>query len=418
LPRISARHAVVESVLGLAGGGAWVRWLLVVVALFIGFGLSALDGTRHIDILSFPLLGLVLWNLAAYTVLAVAALRKTEANKTRHRWFSATLAYLSVARVSRLIARSRAFDATLSEALGRFVSQWSEAVKPLLVQRVQRVLHLSAAAVGIGLIIGLYLRGIAVDYRAGWDSTFLDAQQVHALLSVVYQPALALTGIGLPDAAHLEAIRWRNGGGENAARWMHLLAATVAIFVVTPRLVMALAATRVIRRLSRRAPVPPDLARYYRRAFAEGERSVAAVVPYAYEPTPNALARLCSVLAEEHGGQVKLDVQPLARYGEEEDFLAGLRAREPILPETLVVLTTLAATPEDENHGLLISELRVWLAAASPQTRLVVVVDEGPYVRRMSADAGMRARVDERRDLWREFISARGVEACVADLSP
>jgi hypothetical protein len=418
LPRISARHSVVENVLAISAGGAWLRWLLVVIALFIGFGLSALDGTRHINILSFPLLGLVLWNLAAYALLAVAALRKTNTSRTRHRWLSATLAHVSLARVSRMIARSRAFDVTLSEALGRFVSQWYEAVKPLLVQRAKRVLHLSAAAVGIGLIIGLYLRGIALEYRAGWDSTFLDAQQVHAVLSIVYQPGLALTGIGLPDAAYLEGIRWRNGGGENAARWMHLLAATVAILVVMPRLVMALAATGAIWRLSRRAPVPPDLARYYRRAFAEGERSVAAVVPYAYEPTPNALARLRSLLAEEHGGQLKLDVQPLARYGEEDDFLAGFRAREAVLPETLVVLTTLAATPEDENHGSLIAELRDWLAAASPQTRLVVVVDEGPYARRMSADAGMRARVDQRRELWREFISARGVQACVADLSP
>ena len=418
LPRISARHAVVGSVLALVGGGAWVRWLLVVLALFIGFGLSALDGTRHIDILSFPLLGLVLWNLAAYAVLAVAALSKAHTNKTRRRWLSATLAYRSVARVSRTIARSRAFDVTLSEALGRFVSQWYETVKPLLVQRARRVLHLSAAAVGIGLIIGLYLRGIALDYRAGWDSTFLDAHEVHTLLSIVYQAALALTGIGLPDPPQLEAIRWRNGGGENAARWIHLLAATVAIFVVMPRLVMALAATGAVWRLSRRATVPPDLERYYRRVFADGEPSVAAVVPYAYEPTPNALARLRNLLAEEHGGRIKLDVQPLARYGEEDDFLAGLKARVSVLPETLVVLTTLAATPEDENHGSLIAELRDWLAAASPQTHLVVVVDEGPYARRMSADGGTSTRVDERRELWRDFISARGVRACVADLSP
>jgi hypothetical protein len=417
LRRIAARHAVVDSVLALAGGGAWVRWLLVALALFIGFGLSALDGTRQIDILSFPLFGLVLWNLAAYGVLAAAALRKTDPGSTRSRWLSTSLAHMSVSRASRMIARSRAFDATLSEAMGRFIDQWYETVKPLLVLRAKRVLHLAAASVGIGLIIGLYLRGMAMDYRAGWGSTFLDVRDVHTLLAIVYQPALLLTGLTLPDVAHLETMRWQNGGGDNAARWIHLLAATVAIFVVVPRLLMALVSSASIWRMSRRLPMPPDLTRYYRKAFAEGERSVGTVVPYAYEPTQNALARLRTVLAEAHGGQFALDVQPLVRYGDEDEFLAAFKARDALLPETLVVLTTLAATPEDENHGALITELRDWLAASSPQTHLVIVVDEGPYASRMSAEAGTSTRVDERRALWREFISARGVSATMTDLS-
>ena len=81
----------------------------------------------------------------------------------------------------RLVARSAAFNAVLAEALGRFVAEWSEAARPLLTARAVRLFHVCAAAVGIGLIAGLYLRGIALDYRAGWESTFLDARQVRAL---------------------------------------------------------------------------------------------------------------------------------------------------------------------------------------------------------------------------------------------
>jgi len=290
----------------------------------------------------------------------------------------------------------------------------------LLVRRASRLLHLCAAAVGIGLIAGLYLRGIAFDYRAGWDSTFLEPPQVRALLSVLYEPASMLTGITLPDTAHLANIRWRNGNGESAARWIHLLAATVAVFIVGPRLVMALVATLVITRLSLRSPVPPDLARYYRTVFpasGEGARAVVHVVPYAYEPQPNTLARLQTLLTTDHGEPVVVEVQPLVRYGDEEAWLATLRTRGGALPDFLVLLTTLAATPENENHGTLIAELRDWLAVASARTQLLVVVDEGPYARRMSSQGGAGTRVEERRCAWREFISARGVNARLADLS-
>jgi hypothetical protein len=119
------------------------------------------------------------------------------------------------------------------------------------------------------------------------------------------------------------------------------------------------------------------------------------------------------VLAAELGAHLSAEVQPLVPYGDEDAFMADLRAREGAPPDTLVLLTSLAATPEDENHGALIAALRDWLGAANPRSQLLVVVDEGPYARRMSTN-----RVDERRSAWREFISARGVKACLADLSP
>ena len=83
----------------------------------------------------------------------------------------------------------------------------------------------------------------------------------------------------------------------------------------------------------------------------------------------------------------------------------------------VVLLTSLAATPEDENHGVLIAALRDWLAAANLRGQLLVVVDEGPYVRRMSTQGGALTRVDGRRSVWSEYISARGVKPCLADLS-
>jgi len=243
---------------------------------------------------------------------------------------------------------------------------------------------------------------------------------VRAVLSVLYAPALSLMGITLPDAAHLATIRWRNGEGENAAEWIHLLAATAAVFVVAPRMLVALVATVTITRLSRRAPVPPDLAGYARAVFGgsgPGEQSITRIVPYAYEPSANALARLRNVLSGERGEQLAVELQPLVSYGDEEACLASLRQEVRGPADRVVLLTSLAATPEDENHGALIAGMREWLAATSPRTELLVVVDEGPYAGRMSSDGGAQSRVDERRRTWKQFISARGVKPCFADLS-
>jgi hypothetical protein len=284
------------------------------------------------------------------------------------------------------------------------------------------VFHLSAAAVGIGLIGGLYLRGVALDYRAGWESTFLDAQQVHAVLSVLYGPASTLTRVSVPDATHLESIRFGDGGGgESAARWIHLLAATALLFIVLPRLVLAALASLTVWRWSLRAPVPPGLVPYFRSAFSGVEgvvgRGIVAVVPYAYEPDPVALARLRTLLPAALGENLVVDLRTPVRYGDEDAFIANLADRGAGIADTLVLLLNLSATPEDENHGSVIAGVRDWLSRVRPHAQLLVVLDEGPYRARMAAQGGAGDRLAQRRETWRAFVSDRGIAACFLDLS-
>ena len=179
------------------------------------------------------------------------------------------LAQLALRRIKRLVARSAAFNAVLAEALGRFVAEWSEAARPLLIARAVRLFHLCAAAVGIGLIAGLYLRGIALDYRAGWESTFLDARQVRALIAVLYGPASALTGIAIPDADHLAALRWE-GGRRRRERGALDPSARSHRPAVHRAAAPAACARRTVSlwRRSRNAPLPPALVPYFRSAFA------------------------------------------------------------------------------------------------------------------------------------------------------
>jgi hypothetical protein len=418
LAKVVVRHPFVDTVSRLSGGSAAAAAVVVVLGAFVGVALSALDGTRRINLLAFPVLGVVAWNFAMYAMIFAGWIRGRRAQPSR-RHVPEMLARLATARVSRLVAKSGAFNAALAEALGRFTHEWFAAARPLLVARAARMLHLSAAALGIGLIVGLYARGIAFDYRAGWESTFLDASQAHALLSVIYGPASLVTGIAIPDAAALEAMRSNGAAGERAAPWIHLLAATVALLVVLPRLALSLAGTLFITRWSRHAPLPASLAAYFRGALGGSTgRGLVTVVPYAYEPSADARAGLRALLPRALGESLTLDSRAAVRYGEEDEFVRELQAAGKAAgkADVVVLLFNLAATPEEENHGDLIAGVRGWLAGGQPRPQLLVLVDEGPYAERMATD-GATGRVAERREAWQQFVAAHGLAACSVNLA-
>lgn len=135
---------------------------------------------------------------------------------------------------------------------------WARHAAPLTAQRLLQLVHAAAAALGLGLMAGLYLRGLVLDYRVGWQSTFLEAGTVQALLNTLLAPAAAVTGIGVADVAPLQV-----GPGAaataRAAPWIHLYAATLALFVVLPRLVLASWAGGRAQRLAAHFPLPLDL---------------------------------------------------------------------------------------------------------------------------------------------------------------
>jgi len=75
------------------------------------------------------------------------------------------------------------------------------------------------------------------------------------------------------------------------------------------------------------------------------------------------------------------------------------------------VLMSLAATPEAENHGIVIAAARDAAHRARPPAAVRVVVDESPYAQRFAADSSLAPRMEERRRLWRDFIAGYGLEA-------
>jgi Protein of unknown function (DUF2868) len=417
LERLRTRSPAVVHILALAGGVTWLGRFVLLVATAAGVSLSALDGSRRINILAFPLIGLIAWNLFVYVLLLVTWIRTRGRHATGF-WSAAMYEHWIAGRIESLMRRSTRYNVPLSTGLRRFAAEWGTLSRPILFLRAKRLLHLAAALLAIGLIIGLYVRGIVLRYEAGWESTFLGPGSAHALVSVLYGPASALSGISYGSAAEIAKLRWTaTGGGGDAASWIHLIAITAVLYIVLPRLLAAAVASLTLWRASRRAPIPPSLIGYARTLVmgvgsgAAGE--IASVVPYAYEPKAPSVAGLESLLAATLGANLKVEMRAPVRYGDEETVAARLAATGATWH---VILMTLAATPEVENHGAFLSAWRDWLARNATSSPLLILIDEGPYAARMRGEAAFEQRVQERRKLWREFVAGYGLRASFADL--
>ena len=206
---------------------AWA--VLALLAGFIGGVLvDQLGPPQRVNLLAPAVWAVVAWNLAVYAALLLPmpghGLRSGLA-----RWWQ----------------RSGEHFALL----------WSRHAAPLTGQRVALVLHVAAAALALGLIAGLYLRGLVLDYRIGWESTFIDAPLVETALGMLLGPASALTGITIPEVAPLRLAPGAQATA-SAAPWIHLLAVTLLLVVVLPRSLLSLLAYGRARHRARHFNLP------------------------------------------------------------------------------------------------------------------------------------------------------------------
>ena len=392
LKRLAARHKMFASVTQGHSGMWGASWLLPVVALLVG-GMAERFGDPHrVDVLSMPLLGIIAWNMLAYLLFVLWAL--IPARRAGLRRGLANRMALGSGHVPRRLPH------VLAGGVLQFMVDWARLGARLNMARIERILHWSAAAFAVGAILSLYARGIVENYAAGWESTFLDPSHVHRLLSVVFAPAEHIFGLQaftLDEVMNLH--NWDESHLGNGARWVHLYAASLVLYVVLPRLILGgIAAVRALW-LRRRFPLDLDLPYFHQlSAAAGGEPGLLRVLPYSLTVDEARSKGLDAVAHDMLGEQARVRLLPPAAYGSEAPAL------EPGDGVTNAVLFSLAATPEQENHG-------VFLAALGKGRRLLALLDQSALAARM--DAG---RLGERIELWREFCILHGAEPKVVDL--
>ena len=404
--RLETRQPAVPRMLRATRWPAWIGWLLPLIAFALGIAANELGNARRLDLLAAPLLGTFAWNVLVYLWIAATALR------------SARPGTGLPGLIARIGTPGTGSATPLSRALSGFLTDWHRAAAPLNAARASRTMHLSAATFALGLIAGIYLRALAVEYRAGWESTLLGAGEVHALLSLLLGPASAISGIAIPDVPGIAALRITGEGTApgDARPWLHLFAVTAAWLVVLPRLLLAgFAAARALTR-ERKFPVPGREDFYIRKLLreAQGASGQVRVTPYAYTPGEAARARLTRLLTEAMGDGSKVQIDGPVSYGAEDDWL-GRAALDPE-QDLHIVLFSLSSTPEEENHGAFVKALDRKLLNAGTGTMPATIVDESPFRDRFGAQAGYDERLETRRAAWRKVIGAAGLTAFTIDL--
>ncbi|NLD70696.1 MAG: DUF2868 domain-containing protein [Limnobacter sp.] len=414
IERIAGRERKLHRALRAVTWRPWIGPVLAAVAFVLGVATDAIGTGQRINVLAPPLLAVMLWNLVVYLVMVARALAglvdrggdTTTAARIGARAGPAARLLARAAHMASLPRRGSGklagggVDGTAS-VLTRFNLDWAQASARLNATRIARMLHLGAIAFAAGALAGMYVRGLALEYRAGWESTFLDAGAIRATLDVVLGPASWLTGIALPDEARLEAMRFPQTDGEPAAPWIHLYAVSVALVVLLPRALLALRDWLVERRLAADFPLSLDDAYFAALTRSHrGEAAQVAVVPYSHQPSPQAVLALRESLSAVLGPMLRLSVAPTVVYGDEDSAGSELPSERPLA--LAIALFSATATPEPDSQRAFVDALAASLPAEVP---LLLLVDESTFVSRFGDDPTARRRLDERRKAWNRLLA-------------
>lgn len=408
IDRLAAREPAIRTARRI---GPWPRpadRIVPAIAFIVGLAADAIGPSQQINILAPPLLAIVAWNLLVYLWIIARRLPLSFAPAGREPATDMPFLMHRLARHRLLPKRQhggqRGTARWLTTVLTKFLADWMRASATLTGLRLARTLHLSALAMATGMLAGLYVRGLALEYRAVWESTFLDAGVVHALLSLLLAPASLLTGIALPDPARLQAMRLPAGSGEAAASWIHLYAVTLILMVIVPRLLLAWYEHLRVRQCASEFVLPvPASDPWYAAQMREysGELTRVLLVPCHFTPTSAQTDRLQAALDLMAAGGLRLTITPAIAYGAEEKAAEVLASVTD--PAAILVWFSASATPEAETHGRLLEHLH----AGSPAgIEPIVLVDESSFLARFGGtDSSSQRRRTERRQAWQRLFA-------------
>ena len=426
-----------RGVLRVARLGTVTAPLVMGLALVLGLATNALGPLRQINLLSVPLLGTLAWNLLFYLWWAFSRVVPLPSGRRVNRvkaWSSRLAVFLAnwflkgaIRRRLRAWKRHEAGDAErlriTSRAILRFGALWQRCAGDLLAARVQRLLHVGAAMFALGLLGGIYIRGLALAYRATWESTWLAAGQVQSLMNGILGPAAALLGRAVPDVIPLQAPL-----DGDAAPWIHLFTVTILLAVVAPRTVLALWESVRCGRLAAEVPIELEDG-YCRRMFRDwrGSSTSVEIVPYSYQPGTDRLNLLKNWLRDYFGSRADLRLHGSLEYGDSPAGWIGPAAgggpwkpahtvgdelHDDQVTHCHVIVFNLAQPPEPEVQGAFLEELKE--RAGDRGDQLLAVLD-GESFERNVRDGG---RKSERVRAWQRITRQAQLEPLLLEPRP
>ena len=246
---------------------AWPAWLglaVGVAAFLLGWFTHDLGPDGRVSLLAFPLLGLIVWNLAVVAASLLTLKKRPAANP-------------QILPTCLQRKPSVTGDAFTDAVLARTEQEWQLAQAPLLMARVKQLFHVGALMLAAGVVAGMYARGLVRNYQAGWESTFLTQPAVSKLTRIVLGPASVVTGVPVPLVPP-------QGGLSPAAPWIHLWAASAGLFILVPRLLLISMTRREAKKAGETSTASFSDYETTARRLAGGQPLVAKVLPVQCNP--------------------------------------------------------------------------------------------------------------------------------------
>jgi hypothetical protein len=366
------------------------RWgvALCLAAFVIGWISHGMGLSRSFDLLAGPFVLVLLWNAVVYALLIIRLFRSPVKN-----------GWLSMLVEKRITAPTGSEgDGKAREIYLKSVAEWLRSwISPAIVSWF----HAGSGFFTLGLLTAVYFRGLFTGYLAAWESTWLDAGGINAILGALLGPASIITGIPLPDSIESWNLLKRTGGhpGVDAGPWIHLYAVTLAGWVLLPRAALSLTAWFHAKR-GRSCPPPwkqdePYALRLLSLARQDGDIGI-AVLPFdiknpALPGTGSYQDRIERLVREVWGLEARPCWLPSAPYGSEDTAWEESWAEAEKCGGALLLLDV-HATPEDEVHGQVLDG--VLKRFSRSRGGVMVAVECSRFA------AG---RLDVRLGLWQQF---------------
>ena len=381
---------------------ALIGWALVLIT---GYWLSDLGQSSEFNLLALPLVGLLAWNAVVIVLGILFELMPASPVAGHGGWLAEFLAN----GISRVGKASKEVESGVAAVVR---ARFEELAWPLAWRRLQmrlRIwLHVAAAMLALGGAVALYARGWSREYRAVWESTLLSKDQAGAFFETLFKPASTVLRKPVP-LDQIEGMHRTAGKAATPApalTWIHLYAGTMLVLIVVPRLLLAgIGAARSGRGITRgaRSLTWGNYLRGLIRAVEGGSERIQVLV-HAMEPTPTHREVWDRGVRERFGGMARAEYVRIPA-GEEDEFAAEW---QPV-SANLVMLFSMATTPEAEVQRRLVSDVRQRLLTKHAEPELIVLLDGTSLAGRWSPE-----KITGREQLWSQMVEGLASEVIVA----